>query len=1110
MAFFTWYETLPIYSIGDPEYFSIILNSISAMTSASGITYALFGIGAGVWMLTAGMRNFFESRGVVGIPWQHLLGSLILFLVCFGGKANVVIHDVYNGGIAKEVIANVPFGPAMAGSLISSLGYETTQLFEQGFSRPTMTSGGSFGYANGFAKPFEMFMNLALPQTHTAAMDRSIKSYFSNCKTSGGFDVNVDLGKIYNDITGKALQSISSIFTTKYYSIDSRGDQSVEILTCAEAYQRINSVFNSNEFGKEVGMTLSKKSFQGGLTSTNALYEAENILQGLVRDFGNGAILLAKNTAWWSALGPLATQDIPGAKAAQTVNDRVMGKAENQFLSLRLWSEYVRPTLTFFEAFFYAFSPILAIIMVIVPGILGHYLFLMIWIQTWLPLFAITNQYLFWSFEGFCEVWAKNYSNVSQGMNALSIADTYEFFLESLNHLTMASNFCMMVPTLSFLVLTGSQHAISAVARSSGADAEKAATTPGGGGSSARINQGSLGYAYTGNFDPNHGTVTSSPSGTPKLDISQGIEGMTRQAQQEAQTAEAMQTNAVVGAVTRNQGAMTALGHQIAAGNKSSSGLTNTSGVIENTASSISDIFGLNRRQGQELNKIIRQSMQTSAIGGYGKGGGTGGESGETSGVKGMVNAGMSAAIDYIRRTTNASQESIDEKLEDRYGKNYQDNVSAQFTSALTKDVTDNKNVANTLGFSSEDRESIQKATAKKESLQQKFEKLSATSNKMGLAQSLDYGELNKRFARGDGAAQQALANGKYWQKYGNQQRSDSLPMRVGRERKAVDAFLGMWRGAVSGNGNAQSDLAEFFNQYGQQMDMMSPDFQTIGNTPQNVLGDETRQNLETTATGGVGPISDEAMGWKEKATDQSAGKAVEERINNQSIDKMENLYADRKSLIEDDKRGTKAEHSEKVMDKKVEGIKKRHDDSPGMPEKPSEIIKLAGAVFSPGAGQNNLTQSVLSSGRSESIAKNMDRLSDSNLNQSERYYVAAKQEDEKNYVNQLGGIASKFVGMFGVESDIDLPQTKEMSQAEGNLQKYLAGITGENPEKLNGNEKANAMQSLLDTYSRTGNEEILEEYFQLKEDVLDLENEKAQVPNNDADPLSTLRIGNK
>ena len=69
-----------------------------------------------------------------------VLLSLIVWFCMFGPSATVRIEDAYTGSV--RVVGNVPLGIAAIGTLISNVGYETTRLFEQGFSAPSMTEYG--------------------------------------------------------------------------------------------------------------------------------------------------------------------------------------------------------------------------------------------------------------------------------------------------------------------------------------------------------------------------------------------------------------------------------------------------------------------------------------------------------------------------------------------------------------------------------------------------------------------------------------------------------------------------------------------------------------------------------------------------------------------------------------------------------------------------------------------------------------------------------------------------------------------------------------------------------------------------------------------------------
>ncbi|MBM6705200.1 conjugal transfer protein TraG N-terminal domain-containing protein, partial [Sutterella massiliensis] len=73
---------------------------------------------------------------------QVFLGFLC-YLCFFGPSVTVHIEDAYTGNVRS--VDNVPIGAGVAGTLISSVGYGVTQLFEQGYSDVDRMTERAFG-----------------------------------------------------------------------------------------------------------------------------------------------------------------------------------------------------------------------------------------------------------------------------------------------------------------------------------------------------------------------------------------------------------------------------------------------------------------------------------------------------------------------------------------------------------------------------------------------------------------------------------------------------------------------------------------------------------------------------------------------------------------------------------------------------------------------------------------------------------------------------------------------------------------------------------------------------------------------------------------------------
>jgi len=127
-----------IYSIGDSAFLQAILNAV-AMIASTGDYRMAGGIGGLLGILFMAFRSLAQWDGR-GLRYQDMLLAIFLYLTLFVPGVTVDIEDAYTGQV--RVVNNVPFGPAVTGSILSNVGYRMTYLFEQGFSTPSMSQHG--------------------------------------------------------------------------------------------------------------------------------------------------------------------------------------------------------------------------------------------------------------------------------------------------------------------------------------------------------------------------------------------------------------------------------------------------------------------------------------------------------------------------------------------------------------------------------------------------------------------------------------------------------------------------------------------------------------------------------------------------------------------------------------------------------------------------------------------------------------------------------------------------------------------------------------------------------------------------------------------------------
>src|SRR5581483_9614417 len=110
----------------DPAFLEQVLNGV-AMITGSGDFIDLVKIG----MLLGVMLVAFQAivNPGQGIQFQHVLLAFIVYSIMYGPRATTIIQDVYTG--QTRMVANVPYGVAATGGILSSVGFNVAQFFEQ-------------------------------------------------------------------------------------------------------------------------------------------------------------------------------------------------------------------------------------------------------------------------------------------------------------------------------------------------------------------------------------------------------------------------------------------------------------------------------------------------------------------------------------------------------------------------------------------------------------------------------------------------------------------------------------------------------------------------------------------------------------------------------------------------------------------------------------------------------------------------------------------------------------------------------------------------------------------------------------------------------------------
>ncbi len=175
-----------------------------------------------------------------GIRYEDMMASILIYLILFAPGVKVTIEDAYTGQV--QVVDNVPMGPAVAGSILSNLGYRLTRLFEQGFSTPSMTQ-------HGFADTLQVMtlvrknllsrveLGKANSPNTGGDLENSLVNYVKECTLTG-----VDLGLLTLDGIMRQAQVLDAIkFDSEVYTTEIHVGGAPKIQDCTDAWATLDT-----------------------------------------------------------------------------------------------------------------------------------------------------------------------------------------------------------------------------------------------------------------------------------------------------------------------------------------------------------------------------------------------------------------------------------------------------------------------------------------------------------------------------------------------------------------------------------------------------------------------------------------------------------------------------------------------------------------------------------------------------------------------------------------------------------------------------------------------------------------------------------------------------
>jgi len=456
-----------IFSVGDAAFLEQILMAV-AMVTSMGSFEQMVSVGLLLGVIMIFVQSIFQ--GAKQINFQQVLVGYLLYAMLFVPTVTVVIEDSYTGQV--RIVDNVPLGIGGAGGIISSVGYNITNLFEQGYGAivPYVTESHfaeSLKILNDARRriastPVYTAMNMAVGGD--ADVRKSWNNYIRECSLTA-----VDLGeKSLDDMMGgelpQALRFDSSLYGTRLYL----GSASGTDYTCSEAYPRLvnatDSAINSAPMSDALLNVLGVDNTYTGTSGQGYVTNALGSL-GVTSTAGTAYLTAAvlEPIYYEAAQGRYA--DFQDMASATMINQAIQQRNTQWAAEQSMFMTIVRPMMTFFEGFVYAITPLMGFLIVLGSfgmGLAGRYFQTLLWIQLWMPVMSIINLYIHTAASNEMASLGSNLTSI-YALNSAS--DQLQHWIATGGMLASAT------PIISLFVVTGSTYAFTSLAgRISGKD----------------------------------------------------------------------------------------------------------------------------------------------------------------------------------------------------------------------------------------------------------------------------------------------------------------------------------------------------------------------------------------------------------------------------------------------------------------------------------------------------------------------------------------------------------------------------------------------------------------------------------------------------------------
>lgn len=375
-----------IFVIGDVKFLQAILNGVAMIFSGSTIWVAakIFLLLSIIQLgLMAVLQNTFMPIQQLAITWL-IVGAM------FVPRVEVALLDRSSQLSVK--VANVPFGVAAFGSFTSRFGYAMAEGLAVAFRNPraSSTTPAVNGNLNQLLQLRSRILDAMLTdKKQNSSLARSWQNYLNDC-TNIALSLNrqaqgaKNIQQLFASPLPDALSLESGIYFTEVYL-----NSTTRTLSCSQSFAQLKTA--TVNFSADQLQSLAARPSDGLISGMNVSQLNQSIVSISQGHLDAQKFIMA------IAMSQMLSQMPAYTQLGEAVMAQSLSTVYSQWtVQGNIFTQTVRPLLTFLEGFFYAIVPFMFLIMMLgMWGIrmLGKFVMLLIWLQMWQPIITIIDLY---------------------------------------------------------------------------------------------------------------------------------------------------------------------------------------------------------------------------------------------------------------------------------------------------------------------------------------------------------------------------------------------------------------------------------------------------------------------------------------------------------------------------------------------------------------------------------------------------------------------------------------------------------------------------------------------------------------------------------------------